>query len=116
MIDQSPLGAPTDPPFNDADLLDVAREFALQPGAAYFGAENQTVICIPDIHDPFRQQICSTKASGEPWIDPIGGWSTVVVVPPVNPPVATPEPHYLAVSGVMFLVGVALIRFGWRRK
>lgn len=101
---QEPIGSPLDIPFKFSDLLDIEREFALQPGAAHFGSPNQDVACIPDIQDVWRMTICAPKATGIPWVDPVGGWSTVPYVPPVNP-VTTPEPHF----GLLLVLALILM-------
>ena len=113
-----PIGSPEDVPFADQDLFDMGLEFPSEPGA-YFGNEEQTIICIPSLLTPALQW-CAPKA--EPWIEPV---YVPVHIPtiyiPQAPPIVLPAPPILATpepaltTVIMFGFMVAMLTFR-RRK
>lgn len=126
-----PIGAPTDVPFSDQDLLNVGIEFPQEPGA-YFANDSLTVICIPSLLNPAIQE-CSTKAEANPWVTMGPIYDYVPPPPPIppvcnrdcGPPVCTrdctpptppsvPEPDYIAFLLLVLLV--ALIASRLRRN
>lgn len=109
---QFPIGAPQDIPFTDTDLLNVDHEFVTD--GAYFGNDNQTILCIPSILNPAIEW-CAPKA--ELWIAPayvaIPSVKQTYPCPPPHDPAMTPEPSmvWLLVVACLFIALAKKKRF-----